>query len=386
VKSISIFRLRDASGFTLIELVAVILVIAVLAAIAVQKLGSVGQSAKIEETKRELDRLAAAIAGNPNLHNDGTRNDFGYIGDVGSLPPNLDALVTDPGFATWNGPYIQSDFAQYPDDYKEDAWQTDYTYGGIVISSIGSGETIQKRLAASADHLLRNTLAGNLYDRDGTPPGNEYKDSLSILLAVPDGGGGVMVKSSSADHGGYFAFDSIPIGNHRLEIVYRPDDDTLRRYVSVPPKSRLYGEYYLTRDVWPPDGSAGGGIEFVPDSDTLTSGNCFRLVFWIANTDSAPITVSSMTLAWPAPTAYYRRVRWDANLVRDGNPTLGSGDAAVFSSPQTIDPGTSVRIRVESFHENVGGGGPPVDMTGAQFTVVFSDGSTITFTADLCTG
>jgi len=40
-----------------------------------------------EETRKEIDRLACAIAGNPELYDNGIRSDFGYIGDTGAMTP-----------------------------------------------------------------------------------------------------------------------------------------------------------------------------------------------------------------------------------------------------------------------------------------------------------
>jgi hypothetical protein len=77
-------------------------------------------------------------------------------------------------------------------------------------------------------------------------------------------------------------------------------------------------------------------------------------------------------------------VNWNAVGVRSGNPALGSGDVATFSSPMTINVGESVAIAAYRFRSNPGGGGPNVNMTGADFTVELSDGSTFCFTADLC--
>jgi prepilin-type N-terminal cleavage/methylation domain-containing protein len=380
--------MRRQSGFTLIELVAVIVIVAILATIAIQKLAPVAETVKVEETKQEMDLLVAAIIGNADLHNNGTRNEFGYVGDVGALPPNLDALVTNPGYATWNGPYINNDFEQMTDDYKKDAWQTGYTYsGGVAITSTGSGNSINRRLATSADHFLRNNISGNLFDLDGTPPGNNYKDSVTVRVTIPNGAGSNIIKTSTVDAGGYFAFDSIPIGNHGLELIYMPNNDTLRRFVSVQPNSNLFGEYFLAADIWNSGGgSSSTSLEFVANSDSLTSGNCFKLIFWITNNTGGSITVSSLTLTWASPTAYFKDVIWDGITVRTGNPALGSGDAATFGSNQTINDGQTVRVQVEQFHQNSGGSRPPVDMTGAGFTVDFSDGSTINFTADLCVG
>lgn len=243
--------LKNIAGFTLIELIVVILVIAITVTVAVQNIGPVAQSEKIENTRHELDNLAFAIAGNPALQSNGHRSDFGYIGDVGSMPPDLEALAVNPGFATWKGPYISDDFATNSDDFKKDAWNNDYIYtGGAEIRSYGtdgvaSGDDIIRRLAGSLGELLWNNVSGNVYDLDGTAPGFDYRDSIMAGLRVPDGSGGTTVKFSAVDIGGFFAFDSIPAGRHSINVFYIPVMDSITRFVNVTPGGNIYGSYYL---------------------------------------------------------------------------------------------------------------------------------------------
>ncbi len=270
-------RRQTRNGFTLIEVILVIVIFGILATVAMRSGQKVFQTAKVEETRQELDALAEAIVGNAGLQNNGIRADFGYVGDVGSLPPNLDALVLNPGgYVTWNGPYIGNRYTQLASDYKNDAWNTAYSYsGGATITSTGSGSNIVRRLANSTSDLLYNSVSGNVFDADGTPPGTDNGDSVMVRLMIPNGVGGMATRTTSTDAGGYFQFDSIPIGTHDLVIVYEPADDTLMRLVTVLPRSDVYAEYRPNQDYWhESDGSISGLVghwKLDETSDTVVS-------------------------------------------------------------------------------------------------------------------
>jgi len=266
MKAKRVFAIRvigKCSGLTLVEVVLVVVIAGILATIALRSAGIVSNTAKVEETKQELDALAFAIVGNPELQNNGVRSDFGYVGDVGAMPPDLDALHSNPGsYSTWKGPYIENRFSQITDDYKKDAWGKLYEYSaGVTIISpeetTGGGcggptttSGIVRKLANSVADLLQNQVSGVIYDLDGTPPGDTYNDSVSVRLIVPDGAGGMTTRTTSPDIGGYFSFNSVPIGTQTLNVIYLPDSDTLKRFVTVLPSSSVYGEYYLPSDVW----------------------------------------------------------------------------------------------------------------------------------------
>ncbi len=371
-------------GFTLIEVILTIVIMGILVATTMRTLKPVAETARIEQTKQEMNELQTAILGDAALENHGVRTDFGYVGDVGSLPPDLSALASNPGgYATWRGPYIRSGFTGAANEYLRDAWNGDYVYaGGVDITSVGSGSSITKKLANSSDDLLINRVSGVVMDRHGVPPGPVFFDSVGVSLVIPDGAGAFTTRSAIPDAGGYFTFDSIPVGNHDIHVVFLPNSDTLSRFVSVIPRSSVNTNYALDSNYFS-GGGMGGGIEFVTDSDTLLNPNCFKLVFQIQNNLSVPVTISWMKLTWPAPEAYYRTVDWNSTLVRSGSG-LGSGDTADFYAPMTIAVGETVLFTVDLFKSNPAGTGSPVDMTGADFTVELSDGTTFSFTADLC--
>lgn len=240
----------DRRGFTLIELVIVIVVLGVISAVAVKKMQPTIETARYEQTKKELDELAFAIVGNPELYANGARTDFGYVGDVGSLPPNLDALVTNPGsYATWDGPYMSNNFGAT--DFKTDGWGTDYILTGTTIQSTGSGSSIDKPFANSSAELLLNILQGTIADANMSLPGTVYKDSLLVQFIYPNGTGGTTVVGVLPDANGYFSISSLPIGNHTLRIVYVPDSDTVTYPTTIYPGKPVKLNILFPADLWP---------------------------------------------------------------------------------------------------------------------------------------
>jgi prepilin-type N-terminal cleavage/methylation domain-containing protein len=235
-------------GFTLIELVMVIIIIGILVGIATMKMTSTIDTAKFEATRAEMDGLARAIIGNPDTYTEGAQSDFGYVGDVGALPPNLDALVFNPGYATWDGPYLSGGFDNT--DFKKDAWNADFIYGGIYIRSVGSGSNIDKILASGPNELLANTIHGFLLDGNNTPPGDAYIDSVDIDLIFPDGAGGTAHASAALGADGSFDFTGVPIGNHTLRVIYLPANDTVDYDLSIIPGNDAYVTLNFPADLW----------------------------------------------------------------------------------------------------------------------------------------
>jgi len=137
------------SGFSLVELVIIIVVLGILAAVAVPMFGNMINSSKISATKSELESLKRAIVGNPRVVAGGELVDRGYQGDVGTAPAQLADLVTKPGSVAaynkitrigWNGPYIDDNNG----DYLKDAWGNNYLYdqSGRTLKSVNGADTI----------------------------------------------------------------------------------------------------------------------------------------------------------------------------------------------------------------------------------------------------
>ena len=231
-------------GFTLIELVIVIVIIGIIGTVAVREMIGSIDDARFEQTRHEMEQLAFAICGNPDVRTHGARSDFGYVGDVGALPPTLAALSTNPGHATWDGPYID------PNGSLTDAWGIPYTYTGSTIRSTGSGSAIDRAFATAAADLLNNTVSGFVTDAERRPPGSAFRDSVAVVLRYPNGTGGVAAATINPSAEGSFSFSGIPVGNHHLLVIYLPASDTTAYTVNVPPGSAVRLDLMLPADLW----------------------------------------------------------------------------------------------------------------------------------------
>jgi len=249
-----LIRAKHTDGYSLVELLVVIIIVGVIASVAIDGLNKVTETGRYEETMLELDQLADATIGQADLITGGSRVDYGYVGDVGSMPISLDNLVNRPGgYVTWNGPYIHDDFyaaaGGSETEYRLDAWGTAYTFGANYIRSTGSGSNISRRLANSPSDLLYNEADVLLLNLDLYPPGPVYRDSVTVTIHYPRGG--VMTSSTvnpRAD--GLAVIDSLPIGLHLVEIAWLPTADTVRYRLGVNPGKHSYLEIQLNGGVW----------------------------------------------------------------------------------------------------------------------------------------
>ena len=378
----SLIKLSE-KGFTLIEVLLVIIVIGIMAAVAFKSMDVALDNSRWDATTQEMEKLSWAIAGNPDLFANGVRSDFGYVGDVGSLPPNLDALVTNPGgYATWRGPYIRNDFNQNPDDYKTDAWGNLYTYtGGVTIASGGSGgNPITKQYANAASDLTSNSVLGVVTDAQGNAPGTSAS-GVSIRITYPNGSGSTTTSTTNPNSSGNYSFSSIiPQGIRTVTAIYTPTNDTLVRNAVVLPKSTTLVDFKFRGNLWA-TGGAGGSLAYVSGTASL-NGAGEDLTFVIRNVGSSNVSVTSIKATYShTPTSYYEQVRWSGNQVANqNNPRFASGQTVTFSSSQTITVGSTVTIDVRNFRECQTGGCNQADMAGTTFTIEFSDGSIMSFT------
>jgi general secretion pathway protein G len=274
-----ITRLANISGFSLIEIVVVIVVLGIVAGIAMQSMTATIDDIRLVETEREMEMLAKAIVGDPSIRTAGARSDFGYVGDVGQFPPNLQALYQNPGgYTTWDGPYIPPGFTQDNTSFNIDAWGSVYNYsGGITITSTGSGSNIVQKIAGATSDYTSNTFAGTIRDAADSVPGLTYMDSVDIKITIPSGPS-FLTRTYAPDSAGAFALDAIPVGTHPLRIIFAPASDTLFRYLTILPRHKGGKDFQFASVHFTADPPSTGSEILRPDGDgsetNLTLSGC----------------------------------------------------------------------------------------------------------------
>ena len=95
-------------GFTLVELLLVLMILALIGGLVLPRIIGVGETAKAKAAASQVDRLAMGVET--------------YYLDTGSTPDSLDQLINEPGNVKgWNGPYVKSSLLKDP-------WKREYEY------------------------------------------------------------------------------------------------------------------------------------------------------------------------------------------------------------------------------------------------------------------
>ncbi len=101
-------KFKSGQGFSLIELLVVLVILGLIAGLVVPNILQRGEDAKVRAAKAEVQRLSMAV-------------DEFYL-DNGRVPRELRELVERPGNASnWNGPYVNN-------SNLTDPWENDYNY------------------------------------------------------------------------------------------------------------------------------------------------------------------------------------------------------------------------------------------------------------------
>jgi general secretion pathway protein G len=88
-------------GFTLVELLLVLVILALIGGLVLPGIIGKAEGAKVKAASSQIDRISMAVES--------------YYLDTGSTPESLEQLVDEPGDADgWNGPYIKRSLLKDP--------------------------------------------------------------------------------------------------------------------------------------------------------------------------------------------------------------------------------------------------------------------------------
>jgi general secretion pathway protein G len=115
---------KDQRGFTLVELLLVLVILALIAGLVLPGIIGKAESAKAKAASSQISRISMSVES--------------FYLDTGRTPSSLDELVNEPsGASGWNGPYIKNSLLKDP-------WGRAYQYrvpgehGDFDIMSYGA--------------------------------------------------------------------------------------------------------------------------------------------------------------------------------------------------------------------------------------------------------
>ena len=106
-------RLNKKSGFTLIEMMLVVIIIGVLAAMVMPRLVGRSEEARIAAAKADIEANISLALDMFEL-------------DIGHYPDRIEDLMVNPGSDKWKGPYLKKE--------PHDPWGRSYKYEKSSVS------------------------------------------------------------------------------------------------------------------------------------------------------------------------------------------------------------------------------------------------------------
>jgi prepilin-type N-terminal cleavage/methylation domain-containing protein len=239
-------RLPAVDGFTMGEMVIVIAVIAILAALITPLAVNQVTQARYDACREELLIIKQAIVGDPSLVEGGVRSSYGFVGDLGVFPLNLNELVTNTTgrpiwqagpsgmYFGWRGPYVSEikdpwgNYYFYTTNFPAGPLPYSFQSLSSPIATIWSsgpdgnndgGTNDDASITIGPDEAF-SIISGNTLDEDLVSV--QYQ---TITLSYPDGDATIAQSSLNPPPQFRYSFTfAVPIGIRRLD--YITDDGT----------------------------------------------------------------------------------------------------------------------------------------------------------------
>jgi prepilin-type N-terminal cleavage/methylation domain-containing protein len=374
--------MKRKQGFTLMELMVVLLIIGILSTVALRTIDATRDRALFDQTTKKMNTLVQAIAGNPDLTFDGRRVDFGFYGDMERLPNDPHELLYSTGEPAWHGPYVKLTLGGDTASCFYDGWGNIFSYNSEqgTIGSTGNGKyTMSVNVADDLAQLSKNTIVGTITDRDGAAPGTQSLTLFRVVLYYNNASVHPAPASVVPDPSGYYEISSatatpqeVPIGIKRL-VAYAATE-SLVRYVTIIPRSKTVVDFKFSGSFW--------NKLRVVGTPTLTPDSSGFLIK-VENGQTTDVTVSWLTFFDTPANMWMRNFYFGSDHVNyplpDGTPGTGRGDTINFTSSITLAPGDLVDVAFLSFYDTQNyPPGNPVNVHGKTFNFRLSDGSELT--------
>ncbi|MBI2089603.1 MAG: prepilin-type N-terminal cleavage/methylation domain-containing protein [Deltaproteobacteria bacterium] len=371
-------------GFTLVEVIVILVVLSILAAVAVPVAFRIFQVTAEDTTREEMDNIKKAMIGNPQKLQSSFRSDFGFLGDIGCMPATLDQLLSAGGLPTpytfdttkqagagWKGPYITGTPGE---DFTTDQWGNAYTYtvtgGPCPPASMTATLTSNgpNGAAGGGDDITVSIGAG---ETTATVRGKVINTSGAGLASVPVEfysavSGTLTTTGGTTDANGNYSFGSVPFGPRAVNanppaILLVPASVTVsgggNRDVNFQVANYSNTSITIDRILVNCAGLTNGGVRY--DDITVDGGG--------------DITSANNIVCNPAPAPPGTDV---TDQTMAANPTPPSSLRVVVDSPDTQLPDFVLRggsTRTISILRFETAGGATVNMSGQTFSVSFYD-------------
>jgi type II secretory pathway pseudopilin PulG len=233
----------ETGGFTLLELAISITVIVLLVTGTVVLASIAADTSRQSETIAKMTIMKRAILGDARVVSKEARTDFGYVGDVGSLPSQVQDLWVKPSGipvytfnttsktgAGWAGPYLQVGPVEFASNLAQDGWGNPITYSTQSGTSSVTGQQYVARLissgadgiAGTADDIITEIYSTEMYstvtsyvrDASGNPV-----TGVTVNANYPRNGTLLTNVSTTTDSIGAFTFTNVPMGTRSVTFV-----------------------------------------------------------------------------------------------------------------------------------------------------------------------